>query len=128
MLAAVLLAGCSGTPENFWRGLTRALCKYSEECAFVALDNSVGECVDRMFAEGLDPDAFDGMCEDYDSPSARTCLAYVRDARDGCSVIDPQPAACEGVCGPGTWVSFVEDRDHNGGLAPLLPRDDAASE
>jgi hypothetical protein len=106
LMALVLLAGCSGTSGNFWRGLTRTLCKYNRDCTEGYDDSSVGECAYGMYSEDADPGEFSDFCPDYDSGIGRRCLAYMRDARHSCLVIDPRPAACEGVCGPGTTIEF----------------------
>lgn len=104
--ALVLTAGCSAAPGNFWRGLTRTLCKYNRDCTEGYTDSSVEECAYGMYQDDVDPEEFAAFCDDYDSAIGRQCLKYIRDSRSECTLIDAYPPACVGVCGPGTAIEF----------------------
>lgn len=107
LLLSMCMAGCSGTEKNFWRGLTRALCKYNRECTANYPGGSISDCASQMYAEGEDVDEFAAGC-DYDSAAGRECLSYIRDAATYCYPIDNEPGACADVCGSGSQISFHE--------------------
>ena len=75
-----MLLGCVGctasTPEGFWRKLTKSLCKYNDKCAAANSDASVGDCVNRSYAESQDPDGFAVDC-DYQKEIGKSCLTYL---------------------------------------------------
>lgn len=104
-LVLLCIAGCSGTEKNFWRGLTRALCKYNRDCTADYSGGSVSDCAAEMYANGGDVDEFAAGC-DYDSKAGRECLAYIRDAGQYCYEIANEPGACANVCGSGSQITF----------------------
>lgn len=106
LVAIVLVAGCSETPETFWRGLTRATCKFNAGCGKVSNDERTGRCAKAMYAEGIDPDEFVELCEAYDSEAGKTCLRHVRGAWDACTELETTPEQCMSVCGEGVDVRF----------------------
>lgn len=117
-LVVVLLAGCSGTPANFWRGVTRTVCKFNRVCA--ASTEDLGTCTAGMYDTSLDPEEFADGCTEYDAGIARECLAYLRDRKRDCIDFDPQPGACDGVCGPGTGIEFSVQRDASEGSPAVI--------
>lgn len=121
LVMVLLVSGCNGTPANFWRGLTRGLCKYNRDCGLKYTNNSVGACADGMYEDSIEPGEFADLCEDYDGASGRDCLEYLRELRDSCVEIDTEPAACAGVCGSGTQLGFTRERSADSTVvAPLL--------
>lgn len=114
LVACVLVAGCNGTPENFWRGVVRASCKYNRDCTRVEVP-SVGDCADGVYADVIEPEEFADRCTDYEIERGRSCLAYVREAREVCTVFHEVESVCQGVCGLGSGLS-IEFRDAEGGM------------
>jgi hypothetical protein len=120
LVACVLVAGCNGSPETFWRGVVRASCRYNRDCTRVDVP-PIGECADELYADVMAPDEFGDECQDYEMEIGRKCLASVRAAREVCTTFEGVAEQCQGVCGLGTGVSIVFIDADGGMLATPQP-------
>lgn len=123
------VSGCSGTPENFWRGMTRAACKYNRDCTRVEVPSSLGDCAEEMQAEVMEPDEFAARCvefdhrfgREYDPEIGRACIGVLRQAREACTVPEESPVECENICGLGSSVNIEFRQAEGGQLATPVP-------
>lgn len=120
LVACALVVGCNGTPENFWRGVVRASCRYNRDCTRVEVP-PIGDCADEVYADVMTPEEFGDSCMDYQLEVGRKCLAYVRENREVCTTFSDVERLCQDVCGSGSGLS-IEFKDADGGqLATPMP-------
>lgn len=120
LVVCALVVGCNGSPDNFWRGVARATCRYNRDCTRVDVP-PIGDCVDEIFADVIEPEAFAESCPDYEMSVGRACLSYVRDARQVCSVFADVESLCQDVCGSGSGMSILFLDAEGGQLALPVP-------
>jgi hypothetical protein len=116
-LLSSLGAGCTATPEGYYKASTRVGCRALKKCDEAAWDlagfDNVGDCVDKSL-EATSEDDFAEFCEDYDSKEARKCLRSGRKYKRSCDDGDIDDDACGKVCGsidiPGTGELTPEEK------------------
>ncbi len=102
VLSSLTAAGCTATPEAYYKASTRVGCRALKKCDEAAWNeagfDNVGDCVDKTLKEFSESD-FADICEDYDKSAARKCLRAGRKYRRSCEDSDLEESACGEVCG-----------------------------
>lgn len=102
ILSSLMAAGCTATPEAYYKASTRVGCRALKKCEedawkLAGFDN-VGDCVDKSL-EDLSASDFADICDDYDKKAARKCLRAKRKYKRSCDEGDLEESACLEVCG-----------------------------
>lgn len=113
-LLSSLGAGCSATPESYFKASARVGCKTLKKCEDELWDlagyDKVSDCVDESLKDGAEKD-FADACDDYDRGAARKCLRSGRKAKRSCETDDIDTDACSKVCGtPGAGELTPEEK------------------
>lgn len=117
MALVLLLLGASGCKHRnaraFWRNAAKETCKWSRDCESEAYRNTYSGLRDCRLDDhdrNSDPDEFADSCGDYDQDVGKSCLAWLQAQRKSCTLPTGTPGACEGICGPGSSISFSATR------------------